>query len=157
MRAVFCALVLFSAACMPPRPAERATDAARNLNVAARFGRMDAALELTSTGMRKAFLEHRSKWGKELRIVDVELSGFTMPDGDRAEVEVEYSWSRVDETRLRSTRIAQEFRDPGGGFQLVRERRISGDMGLFGEFVEAPSTGPRHDVQFATKVIREHP
>jgi hypothetical protein len=142
---------------LPPPPAERATDAARNLNIAARFGRMDAALELTSGAMRKTFLEHRSAWGKELRVVDVELSGFTMNAGDRAEVQVDYSWSRVDETRLRSTRISQEYSDQGGGFRLVRERRIEGDLGLFGEAVEAPPvSGPKRDVQFATKVIREN-
>jgi hypothetical protein len=156
MRALLCGLALFSSACvMPPPPAERATDAARNLNVAARFGRMDAALELTSEGMRQVFLDHRSSWGKELRVVDVELSGFSMPEGDRAEVQVDYSWSRVDETRLRSTRISQEYRDQGGGFRLVRERRLAGDVGLFGEPMPAPPTGPRRDVQFATKVIPE--
>jgi len=158
MRAVFCLLGLASAACLAPPPAsERVTDAARELNLAARFGRMDLAVELTAKSVRPTFLQHRALWGKEIRVLDVELSGFSMPSVDRAQIEVEYAWSRVDEGTLRTTRIAQEWRDPGGGFQLVRERRVAGDLGLFGEQAAVPrseSEAPPRDVQFETKVIR---
>jgi hypothetical protein len=158
MRLILCVLG-FAALCggclAPPGASERATDAARELNLASRFGRMDVALGLTSKAVQQAFVEHRAAWGKDVRILDVELSGFTMPNGDLARVEVDYSWSRKSESQLLTTRVAQEWRDAGGGFKLVRERRIAGDVGLFGEPIPLPASAePSHDVQFATKVIQ---
>jgi hypothetical protein len=156
MRVPLCIVLLSATACLaPPAASERATDAARSLNVAARFGRMDVALGLTADAVRKSFLEHRAAWGKDVRVMDVELVGFDMPSGDRAHVEVEYAWSRVDESLLRSTRVSQEWRDVGGGFRLTREKRSGGDLGLFGEALPAPAEpSPRRDAQFATKVIQ---
>jgi hypothetical protein len=138
----------------PPGASERATDAARELNLASRFGRMDVALGLTSDGVRRTFLQHRASWGREVRVLDVELGSFSMTNGDQAAIEVDYSWSRTNESTLRTTRVAQEWRDAGGGFKLVRERRVAGDTGLFGEPSPAPETTPSRDVQFITKVIR---
>ena len=157
MRLLLCVLGLaaLGAGCLaPPGASERATDAARELNLASRFGRMDVALGLTAMSVRQAFVEHRANWGKDVRILDVELGGFTMPNGDLARVEVDYSWSRNSDSQLRTTRVAQEWRDAGGGFKLVRERRIAGDVGLFGEPIPLPATEATHDVQFATKVIQ---
>lgn len=156
MRRLLPLFLLALAGCLsPPGAAERATDAARDLNLAARFGRMDVAIELTNPAVRKQFAEHRAKWGKEIRVLDVEMGGLNMVSGDRADVEVDYSWTRLTDGTLRTTRVAQEWRDNGGGFLLARERRLSGDLGLFGEALPAPAEeGPRQDVQFATKVIR---
>ncbi len=147
-------ILLPLASCLAPPPAsERATDAARELNVAARFGRMDIAMALTSNAARKNFLARRGEWGRALRILDVELASMTMPDGDHAEIQVDYSWTRIDEGVLRTTRVAQNWEDTGGGWKLVRERRLQGDLGLFGEPVAAPPGEPHPDVQFATKTI----
>jgi len=155
MRAVIAGLGLLLGACLsPPASSERAADAARTLNVAARFGRMEQALLLTSEAGRKIFEEHRKLWGTDIRVFDVELASFTMKDGYHAMIEVDYSWSRVSEADLRTTRVSQEFRDPGGGFKLVREKRLSGDVGLFGEAMDAAPTERRHDTQFATKTIQ---
>lgn len=145
---------LVSGCFMPPPPSERVSDAARQCNVAARFGRMDVAAELAADEARPDFLKRRSDWGKNIRVLDVELSGFSMPSSDRADIEVDYAWSRTDEGLLRTTRVAQEWRDGLGGFRLVRERRVAGDLGLFGEPTPAPDGSTRPDVQFATKVIR---
>jgi hypothetical protein len=154
MRVAICLLALAFGGCLaPPGASERATDAARELNLASRFGRMDVALGLTAQGVRESFLQHRAAWGRDVRVLDVELGSFSMPSGDHAAVEVDYSWSRNNESQLRMTRVAQDWRDVGGGFKLVRERRIAGDVGLFGEVSAAPAAAPAHDVQFATKVI----
>jgi hypothetical protein len=114
---------------------------------------MDVALGLTSQNVRESFLQHRAAWGRDVRVLDVELGSFSMPSGDHAAVEVDYSWSRTNESQLRTTRVAQDWRDAGGGFKLVRERRIAGDVGLFGEAVPLAAAAPTRDVQFATKVI----
>ncbi|HYO93056.1 MAG TPA: hypothetical protein VER33_01035 [Polyangiaceae bacterium] len=154
MRARLLLVGLVTLGCLaPPPPAERATDAARSLNLAARFGRMDVALGLTDEGAQQLFLEHRLAWGKDVRLFDVELASFAMKAPDVAQVEVDYSWSRTNEAQLRTTRVAQEWRDSGGGFRLVRERHLQGDVGLFGEAPAKPSTAPHHDAQFATKII----
>jgi hypothetical protein len=86
--------------------------------------------------------------------VDVELASMTMPDGDHAEIQVDYAWTRIDEGVLRTTRVAQNWEDVGGGWKLVRERRLQGDLGLFGEPSPKPETGPHPDVHFATKTIQ---
>ena len=154
MRAFLFGCLLAVGCIAPPPPAERAADAVRELNLAARFGRTELASGLTSKGARKGFLERRARWGKELRVLDVELTGFDMPAKDRVRVEVDYAWTHMNEGRLRNTRVAQEWRDEGRGFQLVAEHRTSGDLGLFGEKTPPADAAPRRDVHFATKVIQ---
>jgi hypothetical protein len=150
---VLCGLLTATAACLAPAPAaERATDAARELNVAARFGRMDIALSRTTGSARENFMRRRGEWGGEIRVVDVELAGMSMPDSEHAIFEVDYAWMRMSEGTLRTTRVAQHWHDTKGSWQLERERRAAGDLGLFGEAVEVVQKPPR-DVQFATKII----
>jgi hypothetical protein len=156
MRSVF-VLALFCAlsGCMAPvSPAARVTDAARELNLACRFGRMDVALGHTSPGARTHFLERRAAWGRSVRILDVELAALRLKDEANAVIHVDVAWVRESESSMRSTRVAQMWRDGDGGWRLIREQRFSGDLGLFGEPVpQGPQTAPR-DVQFPTHVIR---
>lgn len=148
-----CAFAL-SACPMPPPASERAMDAARESNVAARFGRIDIAADRTTPAVRDEFLRHRAAWGGNVRIVDVELGGLTMPDSDHAIFEVDYAWMRMDEDTLRSTRVTQHWTSSKGAWVMESEKRASGDVGLFGEAVEVLRPA-RRDAQFATKVIRE--
>lgn len=154
----FASLALLPAAvgCVtPPPPAERATDAARDLNLAARFGRLDLAASHAADSVRSEFLERRAGWGKTLRILDTEMAGFQMPDATHATVVVDVSWVRMDETNVRSTRVSQAWRDEtNGGWKLVREKRVEGDLGLFGEYVEMRPRQAK-DVHFPVRVIRE--
>jgi hypothetical protein len=139
---------------MPPPASERATDAAREANVAARFGRIDIAAGSTTPAAREAFLKRRATWGGDIRIVDVELGGLSMPDSDHAIFEVDYAWMRMDEDSLRSTRVTQRWTSSKGSWVLESEKRAAGDVGLFGEHVEVLRPKQR-DAQFVTKVIRE--
>jgi hypothetical protein len=152
--AVLGALALIQVSCLAPQgPASRATDAARELNLAARFGRMDVAVGRTSAGARSSFLERRSEWGKNVRVLDVELAGMAMKNPQNALIYVDVAWVRMDEGALRTTRVAQTWRDADSGWQLVREQRVAGDVGLFGEYVERARPAHR-DVQFPSKTIR---
>jgi hypothetical protein len=151
--ALACAALL-TACPMPPPASERATDAARDANLAARFGRIDLAVGSTAPAEREAFLKRRAAWGGEVRIVDVELGGLSMPDSDHAIIQVDYAWMRLDEDMLRSTRITQHWTSSKGSWVLESEKRAAGDIGLFGERVEVLRPAQR-DAQFATKVIRE--
>ncbi len=142
------------AGCLGPQtPSAKANDAARELNVESRFGDVAGVVPMTSPAVREQFLSRRAEWGHLIRVVDVELAGFTMIDTDHASVMVDFSWTRVDEGTLHTTRVHQDFSDSGGSWQLVRERRESGDVGLFGERTTPVETAPRPDVQFATRVI----
>lgn len=145
----------FVACVVPPTPAERVTDVARQLNLATRFGRMDVALEKTAKGARDTFMARRSDWGKEIRVVDFELAGLEMPDADHATVMVDVQWVKMAESTLHTTRIAQTWRNGDEeGWKLVREKRAAGDVGLFGERIAMADAPPREDVQFPSKTIR---
>jgi hypothetical protein len=140
-------------ACLPSQvPARQVSEVARDLNLAARFGRMDVAAEHTSEAHRQRFMESRADWGHDVRVVDIELAQLDVPDSERAEVVVDVSWVRIDEGLLRSTRIRQNYRNPGGGWQLSGEERIAGDFGLLGENVTILRP-PSRDTHFPTKVI----
>jgi hypothetical protein len=157
MRLIVCvAFALGLAACAAPvTPAARVTDAARELNLAARFGRMDIALGLTARDAKSTFVDRHAAWGDAVRVLDVELAGLAMPDPHRAWLQVDYSWMRIDESSLRETRVAQLWQDEDG-WQLVREHRVAGDVGLFGERARAKAA-PRPDVHLPTRTIRETP
>ncbi len=66
---------------------------------------------------------------------------------------VDFSWTRIDQGTLRTTRVAQQWESVDGPWLLVREKRVSGDIGLFGEALAELDEAPRPNVQFATKVI----
>ena len=148
-----CAISL-GACVMPPPASEKASDAARELNLAARFGNMDAAAAKAASEVRADFLQRHAQWGSELRIVDVELAGMNMPDSDHAVFDVNYSWMRTDESTMRMTRVTQRWTSLKGAWSLESEKRAAGDVGLFGEHVDILRPA-RRDTQFATKVIRE--
>src|SRR5688572_5995578 len=150
------ALFLVSAlgACMPSQvPAREVSDVARDFNIATRFGRMDVAAEHTSEAHRSEFLASRAEWGSNVRVLDVELARLDVPDSEKAEVIIDVSWVRMDENLLRSTRLRQNWENPGGGWLLSGEQRLSGDVGLLGESVTVLRPELR-DSHFPTKTIR---
>jgi hypothetical protein len=113
-------------ACLPSQvPARQVSEVARDLNLAARFGRMDVAAEHTSEAHRQRFLESRADWGHDVRVVDIELAQLDVPDSERAEVVVDVSWVRVDEGLLRPGRwlAAQRRRTNRRGFRIARRKR----------------------------------
>lgn len=150
--AVLMALIL-SGCLAPPTPAQQVTDAARELNLAARFGRMDIALGKAAPEARDRFMQRRQSWGHELRVVDVELSGMQIEDADNAQVTVDVAWMRMREGILRSTRLAQTYKRDDKGWQLTREHQLAGDRGLFGETVPSLPQRPHKDVHFPTRTL----
>ncbi len=154
LRACVALSLLGLSSCMtPPSPAERVTDAAMELNLAARFGQLDVAVSRTAKSARPDFMKRHAAWGQTLRIVDVEMASLTLPESDRAIVLVDYAWIRNTEGTMRATRVEQTWKDDAG-WHLVRERRVAGDIGLLGEPVPAPAP-PAPDKHFATRTIHE--
>ena len=67
--------------------------------------------------------------------------------------QLQNGWKVVDESQLRATRVAQVWRSKDGDWQLTREKRVAGDLGLFGEHVEVVHPEIR-DVQYPTTTLR---
>lgn len=130
----------------------RAQNAASELNVNARFGRLEMAGEHVAPKAREQFFERRKAWGGLVRVADYEMAGMKLAKGDQdAEMFVKIAWYRVDEGDLRTTTLRQKWHDFSGAWKLVEETRIDGDVGLLGEpIVRVPApAGPRH-AQFPT-------
>lgn len=147
------ALPLFLCACpaMQQSPAARAQEAATEMNLNAKFGRMELAAERVAPKAKEVFFERHRGWGGKVRVADYELQGLRMHGEDKAEILVRVAWFRVDEGDLRTTTLKQKWLDLKGEWRLVEESRADGDVGLLGEPVEpghAPP-GPRH-AQFPT-------
>jgi hypothetical protein len=150
---VILATQLHAGCVTPPSPAERITDAAMALNVAARFNQLDVAAARAARANRDEFMKRHAAWGQTLRIVDVEMASLSLPDSDRAVVLVDYAWIRNTESTIRATRVEQHWKDDAG-WHLVREKRLAGDLGLFGEPLPEAAP-PTPDKQFATRTIHE--
>lgn len=151
------------AGCMlPPTSSQRLSEDAYDLNTAARFGRMDLALEHISGAFRDEFSRKHASWGKTIRVVDYEFGGVTIrKDGD-ADVVVTVSWQPFNETTMRTTEVAQRWSHARGTWSMLREDEKGGDAGLLSEVPKAqphpatPASPP--GVQrptYQTKVIVE--
>lgn len=133
---------------------ERLVDVASDLNTAARFGQFNTATEYTAPASREVFLERRQTWGNEIRVVDVSLGNINIKDDKHADVTVHYAWTRHDEGVLRNTSVLQNWENPEArGWRLQREKRIGGDLGLFGETVPRAVEATRPDVHFPTRSL----
>ncbi len=85
-----------------------------------------------------------------MRLADVELAGMHAHGQHDVDVIVRVAWYRPDEEELRVTTLKQLWNE-AGGWKLVDEQRLEGDIGLLGEPVvfEAPPGG-RQPAQFPT-------
>lgn len=137
--------------CMPPTPAQKASEAARELNWDARWGKMEQAVGRSSQANRAAFMKNRAEWHDELKILDTELASLDMQDATHAIVQVDVSWNFEDDPTLRVTRLEQKWSDADGSWAMTGEERISGDLGLFGEEVERAEK--TRDAHFPSRTI----
>ncbi len=122
------------AGCVPPvSSSQLLADSAYDMNVATRFGRMDVAMDFVGEGARAAFTREHADWGKELRVVDVELLSLDIGAKDQASVVLSVLWQRLDEAQTRTTQLTQSWQDGRGGWRMISEKRSGGDQGLLGE------------------------
>src|SRR5690606_22518376 len=142
-------LLAFAIACAPPTPAQKATDAARELNMAARWGNMTEAMGRADAKERVQFAKRRAAWHKNVRILETELTGLNMKDATHATVHVDVSWMFSDDPTLRVTRLKQEWSDAEGSWTMLAEKRVGGDLGLFGE--EVKKAEKRQDKHFPSR------
>jgi hypothetical protein len=140
-----------TACAMPPGPLASAQEAAQELNLDARFGRTEIAMDHVAPPARDAFSAHHRAWGTSVRVADVELAGMRAHGEHDVEILVRVAWYRPEEQELHITTVKQGWSDKNG-WQLVNETRLDGDVGLLGEPVvfETPPAGERAPVQFPT-------
>lgn len=131
----------------------RVNDAAHDLNVATRFGKMELATSYVDPSVRADFIARRSQWGREIRIIDVDLGSVDIRDETHAIVTIEVSWVPLRDDILRTTRITQTWEDKGKGWNLTREVKAAGDQGLFGEVLEVQDT-PHPDVHLPSRTLK---
>jgi hypothetical protein len=136
----------------PASPAQRVSDAARDLNVATRFGKMDLVVSHVDASVRADFMARRAQWGREIRLVDIDLAGIEVRDETHAIVTVDVSWVPLRDNILRATRLSQNWQDDGHGWKLARETRLAGDHGLFGEAIEVQNA-PHPDVHLPSRTL----
>ncbi len=111
-----------------------AQEAALELNLNARFGRMEMAAERVSPKAREQFFDRRRAWGGSVRIADYDMTGLKMKGEDDAETFVKIAWYRANEGDLRVTTLKQKWHsDAKGDWKLTEEQRLEGDLGLLGE------------------------
>jgi hypothetical protein len=115
----------------PPGPMERLNMSAYELNTGMRFNRLDVALGHVAKEAQSDFIDRHAKWGRGVRIVDVELSGIRALTSDSAEVNITVSWHRIDESTIRASGITQLWKNGDGGWKLSEEMRVAGSPGLF--------------------------
>jgi len=144
-------LMFVTLACAPPTPSEKASEAARELNWAARWGKMEEAVQLAAKKNRGEFMKNRAGWHSDLRIVDSEMASLDMKDATHATVQVDVSWNFADDPTLRVTRLSQDWSDAEGKWVMLKEERVSGDLGLFGE--EVKRLDKTRDMHFPSRTI----
>jgi hypothetical protein len=130
----------------------RAQEAALELNLNARFGRMELAAEHVAPKARDQFFDRRKAWGGNVRVADYDMTGLKMHGEDDAETFVKVAWYRANEGDLRVTTLKQKWHDFKGDWKLTDESRVDGDLGLLGEPAPAPvaGTAPPKRSQFPT-------
>jgi hypothetical protein len=137
LRSLSLAAALALTACVvPPSATQRLAQAANDLNTAARFGRMDIALELVKDSAREDFSKRHAAWGRAVRIVDYDFGGMAMRKNGDADVTITISWQRPDETTMRTTDISQRWTDKLGGWIMISEEERGGDRGLLAEITK---------------------
>ncbi len=131
--------------------AQKAQEAAQNLNMDARLGRLEFALEHVDTKAKDKFTKVHTAWAGKIRVVDAEITSFKMAkDEETADVDVQVSWYRPEVGDLHVTVLHQKWKVEGGDWFLTSEDRSDGDTGLLGEHVvvEAPEAqAPRAQFQ----------
>lgn len=145
-----------------PSSAQRLAESANNLNMAARFGRMDMAAELIAAKSHEDFTKRHAAWGGSVRLVDIEIDSMVNVNSNDADVTVAVSWTQPNDTTLRATELKQRWHDTRGTWKLVSEARLAGDYGLFGDVAppapaaasaESDRAASAREAQFRTRVI----
>jgi hypothetical protein len=127
----------------------RLMDQAQDLNVASRFGRIDVASQYARAEAQPTFIQRRRTWGREIQVLDTQISHSQVKDPGHAEVIVQIDWTRATEGLLHTTWVKQEWTSEDQG----PWKQIEGDKGLFGEHTPEQALTPAGDRHFQTRSL----
>ena len=120
-------------------PSEKLNDSIRGMNDAARWGRIDLALQYIKPEYRERFLVSHHNWGRDIKVADSELLRIEMaPDRKTAVALVGISWYDLDSMTLRNTVVKQAWQERDGGFVMNAEDVFEGDAELLAMPAEQP-------------------
>src|SRR5436305_1644171 len=108
----------------------RAQQLAQEFNTDTRFGRTDRLTDHISPNERDDYARHHRQWGGEIRLADLEIAGMTPRNESDLDVLVRVAWYRMSDQELHSTTLTQTWRTENLRWQLVKEQRFDGDVGL---------------------------
>lgn len=112
-------------------PTEKLNDSIRGMNDAARWGRIDLALQYVEPVFRERFLRTHHGWGRNIEVADSELLRIEMaPDEKAAVALVGFSWYRLDSMTLHSTVLRQVWKERDGHYVMGSEDVFEGDAKL---------------------------
>ncbi len=121
-------------------PSEKLNDSIRGMNDAARWGRIDIALQYVEPVYRQKFLVSHHGWGRNIEVADSELLRIAMaPDQKTAVALVGISWYSLDNMTLHNTVVKQTWEERDGGFVMASEDVFEGDAKL----LATPAVQPR--------------
>lgn len=147
------AFVSLTASCIPAsNSAQKFSDAAYEVAMAHRFGRLDLVVDAVPPKDREAFVLAHEDWGRTIRILDVELGAMGVRDEGNAQARLVVGWQRVDEMTLRSSTVEQHWKsdEDSGGWYLASEVVVAGDPRLLAapepvDPSETPEAKPKAD------------
>ena len=101
-------------------------EAVRGYNEGVRWERYPMAAAHVPVKERDQFIEEREDLEKELHISDYEVVRMGGAKGDKATIEVKYTWFKDSEGIVRETRALQSWERHGKAWMIVDERRTKG-------------------------------
>jgi hypothetical protein len=128
-------------------PTARLNDAIQGMNDAARWGRIDLAVQYIEPAYHDRFLKIRRGWNRRIKVADADLVGIQMvPDQDVAVARIAFSWYRLESMTLHHTVVRQVWNEHDDGYLLGSENVVEGDGTLFVPSRSGPDNGNRRAV-----------
>lgn len=105
-----------------------------------RWGRIPAAEGSVDARAREAFQQHHRGWGRQVRVVDLDVDAVRMASSTGS-LRVRVTWvSGTDSTDVRESLVEEHWASTDGNWRLTREAVIAGDESLFPAPEPAPPT-----------------
>jgi len=113
-------------------PGTKLREAVQDGNEAARWGRLDIAMEKVAPGYVREYARRHHDWGSAIQMADVEILRMQMADDEKkATVVVAFGWYDYDTMTLERTVVRQKWNSlSAGGFVLAEEEVIDGNERL---------------------------